>query len=95
MSAAHSTVLDFADAERERGTCPLCNEPARLRTCWECGDSAWIIDCAHFPQPRPIAPGRADGSHPHRMFCDDCADVIGRTRQRRARRASDAAWTVE
>jgi hypothetical protein len=62
--------------EREHGVCPLCATPAKLRTCWECCESAWIIDCADFPQPRPISFGRADGSEPQRLFCEDCAEAL-------------------
>jgi len=76
MSAAQLQASDVWAEEHERGVCPHCGAPARLRTCWECSESAWIIDCAHFPQPRPIAAGRADGSDAGRMFCADCADVL-------------------
>jgi len=53
--------------------CPHCGEPAKLRRCCVCGTEAWIIDCGHYPQPRPIAAGRADGSDLGRDYCEYCA----------------------
>ena len=44
-----------------------------LRECSRCGLKAWIIDCGHMQQPRPIASGMADGSQLHLDFCEDCA----------------------
>ena len=61
--------------ECDGGACPSCGEPARLRECCGCGERAWIIDCGHYPQPRPIASGRRDGSHLSSLYCDDCADI--------------------
>jgi hypothetical protein len=60
--------------EEEGGCCPICEEPARWRECSICGKGAWIIDCGHQDQPRPIAHGRTDGSQGHRLFCEDCAE---------------------
>ena len=62
------------EQEKEGGACPECGSPAELRTCSECGASAWIIDCGHYSQPRPIATGRKDGSEDYKLFCDDCAE---------------------
>lgn len=59
--------------EHEGGECPQCNTPAQHRRCTECGTTAWIIDCGHMAQPRPIASGRADGSDLQQHYCDDCA----------------------
>jgi hypothetical protein len=60
--------------EIEGGSCPECGTQAQLRTCDDCGETAWIIDCGHMSQPRPIAGGRSDGSEGHRTFCTDCAE---------------------
>jgi hypothetical protein len=76
--------------ECEGGACPICFERARLLTCWQCCESAWIIDCAHFEQPRPIAFGRADGSDGHRLFCDECAEVVTAPVSRVQRKRSSA-----
>jgi hypothetical protein len=62
--------------EREGGKCSHCGEPAKERTCSTCGLSAWIIDCGHYPQPRPIAVGRTGGLELHRDFCSACADLF-------------------
>jgi hypothetical protein len=61
--------------EIEGGSCPECGTKAQLRTCDDCGETAWIIDCGHMSQPRPIAGGRSDGSEGHRTFCEDCAEI--------------------
>jgi|APSaa5957512576_1039674.scaffolds.fasta_scaffold103429_1 hypothetical protein len=55
--------------EIEGGECPHCGATAKLRRCHICGESAWLIDCGHYSQPRPIS---ADiyGMD----VCDDCAD---------------------
>ena len=53
--------------------CPTCGEPAKLRRCCVCGTEAWIIDCGHYSQPRPIAAGRADGSDLQNDYCEYCA----------------------
>ena len=76
MNAAQLRASDVWAEEHERGRWPPSAAPAQWGTWWECSESAWIIDCAHFPQPRPIAAGRADGSDAGRMFCADCADVL-------------------
>ncbi len=60
--------------EHEGGKCPHCGTEAAWRECDTCGTAAWVIDCGHYTQPRPIAPGRVDGSELHRLFCEDCAD---------------------
>lgn len=49
--------------------CRSCGARAKHRVCETCGESGWVIDCGHFPQPRPIS---AD-SYGHAQ-CDDCAD---------------------
>ena len=59
--------------EAEGTKCPHCGEPAKWRVCSECGKGAWIIDCGHMDQPRPIAAGREDGSELYKDFCEDCA----------------------
>jgi hypothetical protein len=54
--------------EIEGGKCPECGTPARLRTCSVCGGTpAWLIDCGHYAQPRPISAG-PDGKD----YCDEC-----------------------
>jgi hypothetical protein len=69
-------VADLSDYEREGGTCPTCGAHARLLTCWECCDSAWVIECSHRSDRPSLASGRLDGSDPHRIFCSECADVL-------------------
>ena len=54
--------------ERAGGRCPRCGAAAEYRTCEVCGTSAWIIDCGHYSQPRPIAASQ-DGQ---RYLCEDC-----------------------
>jgi hypothetical protein len=66
-------VRPIAEYEREGGACPHCGAPAELRTCVVCGRSAWVIDCGHYGQPRPIATGRVDGSDSAHYYCDECA----------------------
>ena len=53
--------------EREGGSCPKCGTRAEFRVCSQCGVAAWVIDCGHYGQPRPIAAG-PDGL----LYCDDC-----------------------
>lgn len=53
-------------AEREGGACPDCGTPAEWYECRACGDGAWLIDCGHYPQPRPIS-GEDDVA-----YCDVC-----------------------
>jgi hypothetical protein len=53
--------------------CPECGQQPELRACWACHVEAWITDCGHMGQPRPIAPGRISGLDMHRVFCRDCA----------------------
>jgi len=61
--------------EQEEGeTCPDCRMQAQWRECCHCGLAAWIIDCGHFCQPRPLAAGKADGSHGQQTYCQVCAD---------------------
>jgi hypothetical protein len=69
-----TTEIGSENHECDGGACPSCGEPARLRECCECGESVWIIDCGHYPQPRPIASGRRDGSHLAELYCDNCAE---------------------
>jgi len=71
MIAGASAII--LEDEREGGACPDCGTPAALRTCDTCDTSAWIIDCGHYAQPRPIAAGRADGSDLHHTYCEDCS----------------------
>lgn len=65
----------YAEQERPGGECPECAEPARLRECDDCGRRAWLIDCGHYGQPRPIAAGRRGGRQADRDYCEDCAAV--------------------
>ena len=53
--------------------CPECGAEPVGRTCVVCRVSAWITDCGHMAQPRPIAAGREDGSDLHRDYCESCA----------------------
>jgi hypothetical protein len=53
--------------------CPDCGTPRRPWKCHDCGRTAELIDCGHYPQPRPIASGRWDGSELDRDYCVDCA----------------------
>ena len=46
--------------------CADCGERAKRRECDDCGMAAYITDCGHFPQPRPIS--AADG----RDYCNLC-----------------------
>jgi hypothetical protein len=68
-------VESVEESEHEGGHCPLCDAAARLLTCWECCDSAWVIDCAHRATPAAMRRGRLDGSDRQRIFCSECADV--------------------
>lgn len=71
-------MTDREEAERKEGEamkCPDCGKHAEYRTCDECGESAWVIDCGHYAQPRPIAAGRANGSDAHHTYCRRCAEV--------------------
>jgi len=67
---------ELSDEDCEGGSCPVCGERARLMTCWECCDSAWVVGCKHRSDPAPMRHGRRDGSDPARVFCDECADVL-------------------
>ena len=49
--------------------CEVCSTPARLRKCAGCGREGWIVDCGHYPQPRPIAPMGIFGCE---CSCDEC-----------------------
>ena len=53
--------------------CPDCNRTGHVRTCNDCGVSAYLVDCGDYAQPRPIASGRVDGSDQGHDYCDDCA----------------------
>ena len=67
--------VEYVDeVEYEGGHCPVCDTRAQLMTCWECCDSAWVIECTHRRVPAQMRWGRLDGSDPHRVFCVDCAD---------------------
>jgi hypothetical protein len=59
--------------EDEGGKCPECNTPAVWRVCYVCGKGAWIIDCGHYPQPRPISVDPQG-----EMICDECNNQYGR-----------------
>ena len=67
---ATTTIYDH---EYEGGSCPDCGTHAEHRICYECGENAWVIDCGHADQPRPLASGRRDGTSAHRTYCDECA----------------------
>lgn len=54
--------------------CPDCGAPRKRRTCWQCGLSAELIDCGHYPQPRPIAQGYGMGDDLGRSYCDQCSE---------------------
>jgi hypothetical protein len=60
---------DYAQAEQDGGECPDCGEDAVYRTCCRCKQGAWIIDCGHYDQPRPIA------AHGSNDYCDDCWEL--------------------
>lgn len=70
--------------EEEGAVCNRCGEPAKYRTCETCGESAWIIDCGHYAQPRPLA---AD-EYGH-IVCNDCYE------ERRDRRNTLCLCVVE
>lgn len=59
--------------EIEGGSCPQCSEPARLLKCSSCEEEAWIINCGHMDQPRPIAAGTFKGTRMNQLFCKQCA----------------------
>ena len=42
------------DPECEGGHCPWCDMAAEFRTCGECGEESWIIDCGHYGQPHIV-----------------------------------------
>lgn len=69
-------MKDLENYEKEGGACPICGTRAELRTCSVCGKKQWTIDCGHYDQPRPLAPGRKDGSDMNNTFCEDCAENI-------------------
>ena len=60
--------------DHENESCVACGIRAVERTCVVCGLTAWIIDCGHKAQPRPLASGRADGSDGQNCYCTDCAE---------------------
>lgn len=82
--------------EKEGAVCNRCGEPARYRTCKTCGESAWIIDCGHYDQPRPIA---AD-EHGEDV-CDDCYEEQGENQSWEQEATEDAteidsnSWTAK
>jgi hypothetical protein len=63
----HRTDLETSEQDHEGGRCPHCEAAARRVTCDTCGDWAWLVDCGHESQPRPIA------ALDHRTYCDECA----------------------
>jgi len=60
--------LGVEPEERAGGYCPNCGEAAELRICATCGGASHVIDCGHYPQPRPICASE-DGSS---YICSDC-----------------------
>lgn len=66
----------MAEYEKDGGKCPDCGTPAELMTCEVCGKQAWLIDCGHYDQPRPITGGKIDGSDLGHIYCDGCAEQI-------------------
>ena len=65
------------DSSSSKGSqCGECGEHATHRECRACGTSAWLIDCGHQQQPRPIAAGRADGSDLSHDYCESCATAL-------------------
>jgi len=73
--ATRPTLREIADQHipNDPPDCPTCGILADERICWSCGIFARILDCGHMPQPRPLAPGRADGTELARTFCPLCA----------------------
>jgi hypothetical protein len=67
---------DLTDQDCEGGACPVCGSRARLMSCWECCDTAWVVGCSHRSDSPPMRRGRRDGSDPTRVFCSECADVL-------------------
>jgi hypothetical protein len=67
-------TLGYPGGLNTRGeVCPDCGAPAELVACAACGREGWVIYCAHYAQPRPIAPY---GHTPDRQdYCYDCADA--------------------
>lgn len=72
---ASNTFLLALLPEREGDCCPDCHEPAVERTCTRCGLTGWVIDCGHQAQPRPLAPGKSDGTSTGRIYCAICAEL--------------------
>lgn len=61
-SSAQTAIYNDNDCER-------CTASARPLTCRDCRRWAFIVDCEHMPQPRPIAyrHGESEGA-----LCLDC-----------------------
>ena len=55
--------------------CAFCEEQPRLRVCEGCDAYGLVTDCGHYAQPRPIAPGRVNGSDLGNNYCGSCADA--------------------
>ena len=66
--ATHREDLETSEQDHEGGRCPHCAAPARRVECDNCGGWAWLVDCGHESQPRPIA------ALDHHTLCDECAE---------------------
>jgi hypothetical protein len=76
VGVAAEKEVSFEKFENDGGSCPECRRSVELRTCSECGTSAWVIECAHRSHPVWLRRGRSDGTARSRIFCGDCADVL-------------------
>jgi len=54
--------------QNEGDECPSCGETATWLSCADCNRAAFIIDCEHYAQPRPLAGGK----HGSDVTCADC-----------------------
>lgn len=53
--------------------CLSCGQEPEWRECATCGTQAWVVDCGHKAQPRPIAADDQDPLHNH--ICDACYEA--------------------
>jgi hypothetical protein len=67
--------VDVSLEEHANGACPACGRKAEWLTCWQCLDTAWVIDCSHRTDPPALRSGRLDGSDATRIFCSECAEL--------------------
>lgn len=87
MCSSHTGGLEQAKERERRMTtakplltvdfaCPVlgCGARPQFRECYECGAAGNVTDCGHLQQPRPLAPGRADGLGLDRFYCTECAE---------------------